>query len=77
MASINRSQSQRPTFRHIWIITGPAGSGKSMVAEDLAKEMKVPFLEGDSVSFPTVNLCFRNVDLCARAYLSSIDGILS
>ena len=36
--------------RHMWIITGPAGCGKSTVAEYLAKELSIPFIEGDDVS---------------------------
>lgn len=36
--------------RHMWIITGPAGCGKSSVAEYLAKELSLPYIEGDDVS---------------------------
>lgn len=36
--------------RHIWIITGPAGCGKTSVAEYLAATFSMPYLEGDSVS---------------------------
>jgi hypothetical protein len=40
--------------RHIWIITGPAGCGKTSVAEYLATTFAMPYLEGDSVSlFPS------------------------
>lgn len=34
---------------HIWIITGPAGCGKSTVASYLASTWGMPYLEGDSV----------------------------
>ncbi|KAH0287957.1 shikimate kinase, partial [Aureobasidium sp. EXF-3399] len=34
--------------RHIWIITGPAGCGKTSVAEYLAATFTMPYLEGDS-----------------------------
>lgn len=34
-------------LQHIWIITGPTGSGKSTVAKYLKQELKLPFLEGD------------------------------
>jgi len=32
---------------HIWLITGPAGSGKSTVAQYIAKSMNLPYIEGD------------------------------
>ncbi|KAI9878105.1 MAG: hypothetical protein M1830_001864 [Pleopsidium flavum] len=35
--------------RHIWIITGPAGCGKTTVAQYLAKELSIPYIEGDDV----------------------------
>ena len=36
--------------RHMWIVTGTAGSGKTTVAEYLAHELQVPYIEGDDVS---------------------------
>lgn len=36
--------------QHIWIITGPAGCGKTSVAEHLHQTYKMPYLEGDTVS---------------------------
>ena len=41
---------QQQHHRHMWIITGPAGCGKSSVAEYLAKELSIPYVEGDDVS---------------------------
>lgn len=38
-----------PTFRHIWIITGPAGCGKSTIAQHLAQQLSLPYIEGDEV----------------------------
>lgn len=35
--------------RHMWIITGPAGCGKSTIAQYLAKELSIPYIEGDDV----------------------------
>ena len=34
---------------HVWIVTGPAGCGKSTVAQHLAHELSLPYLEGDDV----------------------------
>lgn len=33
--------------QHIWIITGPAGCGKSTVAQYLSEELALPYIEGD------------------------------
>ena len=33
---------------HIWLVTGPAGCGKSTVAEHLANSVGMPYLEGDA-----------------------------
>lgn len=37
-------------YHHIWLVTGPAGCGKSTIAEYLANVLDMPFIEGDSVS---------------------------
>ncbi|KAI5819763.1 P-loop containing nucleoside triphosphate hydrolase protein [Pyronema omphalodes] len=34
-------------FRHIFIITGPAGCGKSSVANYLSRTLDLPYIEGD------------------------------
>ncbi|KAI9932941.1 hypothetical protein ASPWEDRAFT_100230 [Aspergillus wentii DTO 134E9] len=34
-------------LQHIWVVTGPAGCGKSTVGRGLQKQLGVPFLEGD------------------------------
>ena len=49
-------------FEHIWIITGPAGCGKTTVAQHLATELSLPYLEGDDVcSIPlTILSTFAN-----------------
>ena len=36
--------------KHIWVITGPAGCGKTSVAEYLHETFSIPYLEGDTVS---------------------------
>ncbi|KAI0817465.1 thermoresistant gluconokinase [Xylaria sp. FL0064] len=39
---------QAPRVHHIWLVTGPAGSGKSTVALYLSQALNLPYLEGDS-----------------------------
>ncbi|KAL4811234.1 P-loop containing nucleoside triphosphate hydrolase protein [Aspergillus unguis] len=39
-------------LQHIWVVTGPAGSGKSTVGRYLQQELGVPFLEGDDFHPP-------------------------
>lgn len=34
-------------YEHIWILTGPAGCGKTTVGQFLAKELSLPYVEGD------------------------------
>lgn len=36
--------------KHIWVITGPAGCGKTSVAEHLHETLSIPYLEGDTVN---------------------------
>ncbi|KAJ5203072.1 hypothetical protein N7449_005151 [Penicillium cf. viridicatum] len=44
----NGVTSSKPAqMQHIWIVTGPAGCGKSTVGNVLRTELGVPFLEGD------------------------------
>jgi len=33
--------------QHIWLVTGPAGCGKSTVAKHIANSLHLPFIEGD------------------------------
>ncbi|WEW60703.1 gluconokinase [Emydomyces testavorans] len=35
------------SMQHIWIVTGPAGCGKTTVAKGLAGEFDLPYIEGD------------------------------
>lgn len=58
MASVKQINSAlaSPHHRHMWIITGPAGCGKSTVAQYLAKELSIPYIEGDDVSATRVSM---------------------
>ena len=38
-----------PARHHIWLVTGPAGCGKSTVAQHLATTLGLPYIEGDDV----------------------------
>ncbi|KAF2484284.1 P-loop containing nucleoside triphosphate hydrolase protein, partial [Neohortaea acidophila] len=38
--------------KHIWVITGPAGCGKTSVAEALHATFNMPYLEGDTFHSP-------------------------
>src|ERR1700743_2529414 len=40
-----------PHLEHIWIIAGPAGCGKTTVAQYLAAELSLPYIEGDDVCY--------------------------
>ncbi|KAL2757528.1 hypothetical protein ACRALDRAFT_1079710 [Sodiomyces alcalophilus JCM 7366] len=46
--SVQANGSSAQKHHHIWLVTGPAGCGKSTVAEHLAQSLNVPFIEGDS-----------------------------
>jgi len=48
--TLNGMAAQPEQIEHIWIITGPAGCGKTTVAQHLAKELSMPYVEGDDVS---------------------------
>lgn len=43
----------RPVHHHVWLVTGPAGCGKTTVAQHLAEELALPYVEGDDVSNPS------------------------
>jgi len=52
MGKVHSRPAPRPSYRHIFIITGPAGCGKSSVAIHLAKQLDLPYIEGDDVCPP-------------------------
>ncbi|PWY95057.1 thermoresistant gluconokinase family protein [Aspergillus sclerotioniger CBS 115572] len=41
------SAPQPEQIQHIWVVTGPAGCGKSTVGKSIQQALGVPFLEGD------------------------------
>ncbi|KAJ4272032.1 hypothetical protein NW762_000742 [Fusarium torreyae] len=49
-AAINGRESQGK--QHIWLVTGPAGCGKTTVAGHLAQALGMPYIEGDSFHPP-------------------------
>ncbi|KAI9838226.1 MAG: hypothetical protein M1838_004645 [Thelocarpon superellum] len=51
--NVNGSALPPRTHRHIWIITGPAGCGKTTVAQYLAEHLSVPYVEGDEFHPPS------------------------
>ncbi|KAM4059716.1 shikimate kinase domain-containing protein [Hirsutella rhossiliensis] len=46
------ANGQARKHHHIWLVTGPAGCGKTTVAEYLAKSLDMPYIEGDSHHTP-------------------------
>lgn len=42
-----RNGLQAPMDHHIWLVTGPAGCGKSTIAKHLASALDLPYIEGD------------------------------
>ena len=55
------SQSKR-----IFVVSGPAGCGKTTVATYLSHELAIPYLEGDDVRSILLNLWIRAViNLCS------------
>ncbi|RAL00992.1 gluconokinase [Aspergillus ibericus CBS 121593] len=43
---------QPEQVQHIWVVTGPAGCGKSTVGKSIQQALGVPFLEGDDFHPP-------------------------
>ncbi|EPS42869.1 hypothetical protein H072_3200 [Dactylellina haptotyla CBS 200.50] len=43
---------QSPSIRHVWVVTGPAGCGKSSVAAYIAQSLDLPYIEGDDYHPP-------------------------
>jgi len=45
--SHSSNQPESNKYHHIWLITGPAGCGKSTVAKFIAQTMQLTYIEGD------------------------------
>ena len=45
----SQNSSNSTATQHIWVVTGPAGCGKSTVGQALRNDLGVSFLEGDDV----------------------------
>lgn len=62
-------------IQHIWVVTGPAGCGKSTVGRVIQEELQVPFLEGDDVSIfsrhTTNNIYIYQKQILTRIYSST------
>jgi gluconokinase len=55
---MNYDQVPRLRHKHLFIITGPAGCGKTTIAKYLANFYGFPYIEGDDVSnssWPSTN----------------------
>nr|POE74771.1 putative gluconokinase [Quercus suber] len=52
IATASSRDAQDAQQKHIWVITGPAGCGKTSVAEHLHRTFSLPYLEGDTVRTP-------------------------
>lgn len=70
MQKVNSARTgDRPAqHRHILIVTGPAGSGKSTVGRYLADRLNVPYIEGDEVRVP--------VESVLGAHKRKVSGVL-
>lgn len=47
--AINGTSISNYKHHHIWLVTGPAGCGKSTVAEFISSKLHMPYIEGDAV----------------------------
>ncbi|GAD99377.1 thermoresistant gluconokinase family protein [Paecilomyces variotii No. 5] len=45
--TVQQTDMPAEKLQHIWVVTGPAGCGKTTVAKDLQAKLGLPFLEGD------------------------------
>jgi gluconokinase len=56
----NMNMTPRLRHKHIFIVTGPAGCGKTTVAKYLANRYSLKYLEGDDVSTFFIGMNYAN-----------------
>ncbi|KAH8885198.1 thermoresistant gluconokinase [Thozetella sp. PMI_491] len=50
--AVHTNGHRSPREHHIWLVTGPAGCGKTTVAEHISRELNLPYVEGDQFHPP-------------------------
>lgn len=64
--------TEKAAQRHIWVITGPAGCGKTSVAEYLHSAFDFPYLEGDKVRFSLWPLGLLDLTLSSSTHQKTL-----
>lgn len=64
-----------PMEQHIWLVTGPAGCGKTTIAQHIANSLSLPYIEGDEVSPLSPPYTFY-IELCNFFLLRFLRGKL-
>lgn len=52
VSTVNKAPASSQKHHHIWLVTGPAGCGKTTIAQYLASQLNLPYIEGDSYHTP-------------------------
>lgn len=64
VTATNNFEMSIPNHHHILIVTGPAGCGKSTVAQQLASRYGFDYIEGDEVSHYIAPILDVVIDSC-------------
>lgn len=59
--AVSGLKKPHPAHHHIWLVTGPAGCGKTTVAKHLAAALGMAYVEGDEVGLTRITFFFRVV----------------